>query len=95
MFLGFLFGTDMAIVFYVSVCQWCSYSSLLLSWKHHPSDAMCIYLQAPLANVSMAVSLSNASRATVTPQQLLFTPNNWSLPQLVRAISCLAAFVMQ
>jgi len=32
----------------------------------------------------MAVSLSNALRAKLTPQQMLFTPDNWSMPQLVR-----------
>ncbi len=41
-------------------------------------------VQAPLGSVAVAVSLSNLSRATVGPQQLFFTPNNWSVPQLVR-----------
>lgn len=46
---------------------------------------MSFDVQAPVGSVAVAVSLSNVSRATVTPQQLLFTPNNWSVPQLVRA----------
>ena len=41
-------------------------------------------VQAPVGSVAVSVSLSNASRAAVTPQQLLFTPSNWSVPQLVR-----------
>ncbi len=47
-------------------------------------------VQAPMGSVVVAVSLSNASRATITPQQLLFTPGNWSVPQLV----CTAAAVL-
>ena len=46
----------------------------------------CPDLQAPQGNVTAAVSLSNASRAAITPQQLLFSPDNWSQPQQVWAI---------
>ena len=45
---------------------------------------MSVDVQAPVGCVAVAVSLSNVSRATVTPQQLLFTPDNWSVAQLVR-----------
>ncbi len=41
-------------------------------------------VQAPMGSVAVAVSLSNVSRATLAPQQLIFTPSNWSVPQLVR-----------
>ena len=58
-------------------------------------------VQAPMGSVAVAVSLSNVSRATLTPQQLLFTPSNWSVPQLVRTaaavlhslVPCISLFV--
>ncbi|KAL0033522.1 hypothetical protein WJX79_001179 [Trebouxia sp. C0005] len=48
--------------------------------------------QAPVGSVAVSVSLSNASRAAVTPQQLLFTPNNWSVPQLLKMSTAAEAY---
>ena len=46
-----------------------------------------VVMQMPQANVSASVSLSNTSRASVYPAQLLFTPEAWSVPQQVN-IAC-------
>lgn len=48
---------------------------------------MTFNVQAPVGSVAVAVSLSNVSRATVNPQQLLFTPDNWSVAQLVCTVA--------
>ncbi|DBB00918.1 TPA: hypothetical protein ACH3X1_000835 [Trebouxia sp. C0004] len=48
--------------------------------------------QAPVGSVAVAVSLSNVSRAMVAPQQLLFTLNNWSTPQLLNLTTAAEAY---
>ena len=39
--------------------------------------------QQPQSAVSVAVGLSNWTRGDISPPQLSFTPDNWSLPQQV------------
>ena len=41
-------------------------------------------MQAPLSNVQVSVSLTDAARGSVAPSSLLFTPYNWRVPQQVQ-----------
>jgi len=83
----YLQATDCALTLYHHLgLQSTSNLTCMPCWiqRHTDSQMHEFDVQAPMGSVAVAISLSNVSRATLTPQQLLFTPSNWSEPQLVR-----------